>query len=256
MAGCGLFVTGTDTDVGKTAVAVAIARAGLRAGLRVGVYKPVASGVAAGQVAASDARRLWEAAGRPLSVEAVCPQWFAAAIAPPRAARVEGRRVDERLLRAGFVPWRDSSDLVIVEGAGGLYSPLGDATLNVDLACDLELPLVVVDAARLGAIGRTLAIAAAAEARGLRLAAVVLSQVEPWACGGGDPASPRAIARQSAEDLADRLHAVPVTMLAHGADMIEPELNWLTLAQSGGQAGAQSGSQAGGSPGTVTATPT
>ncbi|MFM8702944.1 MAG: ATP-dependent dethiobiotin synthetase BioD, partial [Planctomycetia bacterium] len=89
-------MTGTDTDVGKTAVAVAIARAFVRAGLRVGVSKPVASGVAPGQVAAGDAARLWEAAGRPRSIEAVCPQAFAAAIAPPRAARVEGRRVDER----------------------------------------------------------------------------------------------------------------------------------------------------------------
>lgn len=248
MAGCGLFVTGTDTDVGKTAVAVAIARAFVRAGLRVGVYKPVASGVAPGQVAAGDAARLWEAAGRPRSIEAVCPQAFAAAIAPPRAARVEGRRVDERQLRAGFAAWRDSSDIVIVEGAGGLYSPLGDTTLNIDLACDLGLPLVLVDAARLGAIGRTLAIAEAAAARGLRLAAVVLSQVEPWDDGADDPASPRAIARHSAEDLADRLRPVPVTMLLHGADVIEPEIDWLAVAQAVRLAG--------GSPGTVSVPPT
>ena len=235
MAGCGLFVTGTDTDVGKTAVAVAIVRsvvrAGLGRGLRVGVYKPVASGAAPDGIASSDAARLWEAAGRPLSIEAVCPQMFAAAISPPQSARVEGRRVDERRLRVGFEAWRNASDIVIVEGAGGLFSPAGDATLNADLASDLDLPLVVVDAARLGAIGRTLAIAEAAAARGLRLAAVVLSQIEPWP-DGDDPASPRAIAFQSAHDLAERLWPVPVSMLPYRAGTIEPELDWLALSQA------------------------
>ena len=231
MAECGLFVTGTDTDVGKTAVAVAIVRRLVRDGLRVGVYKPVVSGVCPEGIAGSDAARLWEAAGRPLSIEAVCPQMFAAAISPPRSARVEGRRVDERLLRAGFEAWREASDIVIVEGAGGLFSPLGDTSLNVDLACDLGLPLVIVDSARLGAIGRTLAVAEAAAARGLRLAAVVLSQAIPWEDGRDDPASPRAIAGHSAEALADRLNPVPVTMLPYHASAIEPEIDWLALSR-------------------------
>ncbi len=231
-------MTGTDTDVGKTAVAMAIVRRlvrdRLRSGLRVGVYKPVASGMSPGGVAGSDAARLWEAAGRPLSSEAVCPQRFAAAISPPQSARAEGRRVDERLLRAGFEAWRDASDIVIVEGAGGLFSPLGDTTLNADLVRDLDLPLVVVDTARLGAIGRTLAVVRAARAEGLHVAAVVLSQVEPWADRDG-PATPQEIARHSASDLADRLRPVPVTMLAYHAAVIEPDLDWLTLARSAAQ---------------------
>jgi len=239
MAGCGLFVTGTDTDVGKTAVAVSIVRSLVRnrglAGLRVGVYKPVASGIPSGGAEAGDASRLWEAAGRPLSIAAVCPQMFAAAISPPRSARAEGRRVDERLLRSGFDVWRDTRDIVIVEGAGGLFSPLGDAMLNADLARDLGLPLVVVDAGRLGTIGRTLAVAEAAAARGLRLAAVVLSQIEPWDENSDDLESPQAIAWHSANDLADRLRPVPVTMLAHNATVIEPDLDWLALAQAGTQ---------------------
>lgn len=235
MSGCGLFVTGTDTDVGKTAVAVAIVRRlvqdGIGKGLRVGVYKPVASGVSPGGLATSDAARLWDAAGRPLSVEAVCPQMFAAAISPPHSSRAEGRHVDERLLRAGFEAWRAASDVVIVEGAGGLFTPMGDASLNADLARDLDLPLVLVDAARLGAIGRTLAVAEAAASRGLRLAAVVLSQTVPWHDGRDDPASPRAIARESASDLADRLRPVPVAMLSYAAATITPDLDWLSLAR-------------------------
>ena len=237
MAGCGLFVTGTDTDVGKTAVAVAIVQSLLQQrrhpGLRVGVYKPVASGAMPGSFPQSDAMRLWEAAGRPLSLEAVCPQRFAAPISPPRSARAAGHRVDERLLRDGFTVWRDSSDIVIVEGAGALFSPLGDATNNADLARDLDLPLVVVDTARLGAIGRTLAVVEAAAARGLRLAAVVLSHAEPLAGGADDPSSPRAIARDSASDVADLIRPVPVAVLGNDAAAIEPELDWLSLASCG-----------------------
>jgi dethiobiotin synthetase len=239
MAGSGLFVTGTDTDVGKTAVAVAIVRGlmrgGFQPGLRVGVYKPVASGVPTGGATGSDIARLWEAAGRPLSMEAVCPQRFEAAISPPHSALVEGRRIDETLLRSGFDAWRNASDIVIVEGAGGLFSPLGETTLNVDLARDLDLPLVVVDAARLGAIGRTLAVVRAARAEGLHVAAVVLSQIEPSGSSHDDPASPQAIAIHSASDLTERLRPVPVTMLAHHATAIEPDLDWLRLARSGGR---------------------
>ena len=179
--------------------------------------------------------RLWEAAGRPLSMEAVCPQRFEAAISPPRSALAEGRRIDETLLRSGFDAWRNASNIVIVEGAGGLFSPLGEATLNADLARDLDLPLVVVDAARLGAIGRTLAVVRAARAEGLHVAAVVLSQIEPSESSPDDPASPQAIAIHSASDLAERLRPVPVTMLAHHATAIEPDLDWLTLARFGGQ---------------------
>lgn len=235
MTARGLYVAGTDTGVGKTAVAVAVVRQLVETGVRIGVYKPVASGVIPGEFAASDPGRLWEAAGRPLSPAAVCPQAFLAAIAPPHSARVEGRRVDERLLRAGIAPWIEASEFVVVEGAGGLYSPLGDESLNADLARDLALPLVVVDAARLGAIGRTLAVVRAARAEGLHVAAVVLSQGEP--CGGSrdDPASPYRIARESASDLADRLRPVPVTMLAHNATAIEPDLDWFTLARPAAQ---------------------
>lgn len=222
----GVFVTGTDTDVGKTAVAVAILRHLVAAGRPVGAYKPAASGGAAG----GDAAALWAAAGRPLSLDAVCPQVFSAAIAPHRAARVAGRQIDERLLRTGFEPWRAAGGIVVVEGAGGLFSPLGDTTLNVDLARDLGLPLVVVDAARLGAIGRTLGLVRAARAEGFAVAAVVLSQVAPLAGAEEDPTSPAGIAHDSRDELAARLPGVPVGMLAHAAERITPALDWATLA--------------------------
>ena len=221
----GLFVTGTDTDVGKTAVAVAIIRLLVAAGKAVGVYKPVASGVASAEDPAGDPGRLWEAAGRPGRPAEVCPQVFPAAIAPARAAAAAGRSVDESLLGAGIVAWQ-ASDVVVVEGAGGLFSPLAGDTLNVDLAREFALPLVVVDAARLGSIGRTLATVRAARAEGLSVAACVLSQVTPPRGRPGDPDSDEQIAADAGADLRRLLPNVAVTRLGHGATAFAPPIDW------------------------------
>jgi dethiobiotin synthetase len=137
--------------------------------------------------------------------------------------------VDEQLLRSGYDVWRAACQIVVVEGAGGLFSPLGDTMLNVDLAHDLGLPLVVVDSARLGAIGRTLATVEAARARGLEVAAIVLSHGKPNGIADG-PDAPATIARDAASDLAARLAPVPVAELFYGAEQIEPAVDWLAVA--------------------------
>jgi len=222
----GLFITGTDTDVGKTAVAVAIVRALAAAGRRVGAYKPAASGLASAADPGSDPARLWEAAGRPLTIHAVCPQAFQAAVAPPQAARAEGRRVDEVLLRAGITPWLESSEIAVVEGAGGLFSPLGEDTLGVDLAREFGFPLVVVDAARLGTIGRTLATVRAARAERLTVAACVLSEVGPPRGEAADAESDAAISVASLAELGRRLPGVPLLRLPHGATACTPAVDW------------------------------
>ncbi|RLS28562.1 MAG: dethiobiotin synthase [Planctomycetota bacterium] len=224
----GLFVTGTDTDVGKTAVATVLVRLVVAQGIRVGVYKPVASGVVYGQ--AGDKERLWEAAGRPLDAAAVCPQAFAAPLAPPHAARLEGRSVDEELLLSGLDPWLKTSDFLVVEGAGGLFSPLSENLLNADVARGIGLPLVVVDAARLGCIGRTLATCLAARSVGLEVAAIVLSHLhEDHGADASTPTSAAAIASAGAAALAVRLPGVAVTILGHGHGDFTPTLDWLAL---------------------------
>ena len=154
----GLFITGTDTGVGKTHVACRIAAWLDRAGYRVGVYKPAASGctVQDGQLVADDAVQLWQAAGRPGDLDQVCPQRFLAPLAPPLAARAEGRRVDADLLRSGLEVWKRRSDIVLVEGAGGLMSPLSDEDYVADLAFDCGFPLIVVAPNVLGVINQTL----------------------------------------------------------------------------------------------------
>lgn len=184
----GIFITGTGTEVGKTYVAALIAKQLVAAGVRVGVYKPAASGCIpqGGELVSEDAVTLWEAAGRPLTLEAVCPQRFLAPLAPNVAAREEGKRVDAERLRAGVESWQGECDFLLVEGAGGLMSPLSDEDYNADLAIDLDLPLVVVAANRLGVINDTLQTVITASVvdsmrsgEELRVAGVVLNNTSP-----------------------------------------------------------------------------
>jgi dethiobiotin synthetase len=241
----GLFITGTDTSVGKTYVAAMIARACHARGLRVGVYKPAASGcrVTPQGTASDDALALWEAAARPGMLDRVCPQAFSAPLAPPLAARSEGRRVDPLLLRRGVEFWRETSDLVLVEGAGGLLSPLGDDDLVIDLAADLGYPLLIVARNALGTINHTLLTlrAAAAHAPPMKVAAVLLNDAAPPdnAWWGGHSCLPRRRADLSREsnlsELRARCASVPVIHLAHRAPSPSPpheQLDWLSLAAS------------------------
>lgn len=179
-SGCpGLFITGTDTEVGKTYVTALIAKTLHAAGRRVGVYKPAASGCReeGGRLVAQDAVALWEAARRPGSLDEVCPQVFAAPVAPHLAARAEGKELDADLLRRGIDVWLDRSDIVLVEGAGGLMSPVSDDEYVADLAYDFGFPLIVVSANRLGTINQTLQtlITAASFRDGLDVAGIVLN---------------------------------------------------------------------------------
>lgn len=184
-----VFITGTDTDVGKTHVACKLARESVEQGASVGVYKPVASGcipgsetgsgeVAGDELVALDALRLWLAAGKPLDLDAACPQKFVEAVAPNVAARVEGKSVDRDRLISGLERWRDF-DVVYVEGAGGLFSPLADGYLNADFARQLPTPsLRLVAANRLGVIHQVLATVFAAKQVGLTIETLYLNQVD------------------------------------------------------------------------------
>lgn len=223
----GIFVIGTDTNVGKTFVASRIAAALRKAGRTVGVYKPAASGCRReGQTLVSDdAVALWEAAGRPGKLTAVAPQRFAAPLAPHLAARAEGVELDAEKLRSGLQPWLKSSEIVIVEGAGGLMSPFGDDEYNADLAADFGFPLVVVAADRLGTINQTLQtlIAATAYADELPIAGVVLNEVTP--AGADDPS-------RATNEAELRRRCVPpvLTRLKHGAADFASKIDWWKLA--------------------------
>lgn len=177
----GLFITGTDTEVGKTYVTAQIARALVAAGKTVGVYKPVASGCSAEPQESQcedDPEVLWHAAGKPGELAAVCPQRFTAPLAPHVAARLEGGTVDEALLRSGIHYWRERSDIVLVEGVGGLMSPISESDYVADIASEFGYPLIVVAPNSLGVINQTLQTLIVAETfrDGLTVAGVVLNQ--------------------------------------------------------------------------------
>jgi len=169
----GLFVTGTDTGVGKTLVACALAAALRARGIDVGAMKPVETGV--GPEGPSDAQALAAAARAGDPLDAVCPQRFALPAAPSVAAAEAGCRVDLGAIRRAFDALARRHEWLVVEGAGGLLVPLHDDFTMGELARELELPLLVVARAALGTINHTRLTLEAAAARGLRVAGVVIS---------------------------------------------------------------------------------
>jgi len=223
----GLFITGTDTEVGKTYVAALIARRLVDSGHRVGVYKPVASGLVREDDAAAgaDGRRLWEAAGRPGLLEQVCPQCFAAPLAPHLAAHQEGKVVDEALLVDGLDVCQQQSEIVIVEGIGGLMSPVTNDVYTADLAHKFGFPLVVVAPNTLGVINQTIQtlIAAATFRDRLDIAGIVLNDVQV------DPSDVSISSNRGQLEL----HCVPpvVAHVSHGATGLDDGVNWFQLAK-------------------------
>jgi dethiobiotin synthetase len=223
----GLFITGTDTEVGKTYVAALIARALVASGRGVGVYKPAASGCRreGDMLVADDAVALWEAAGRPGELERVCPQQFLAPLAPHLAARQEGKKIDRDLLRRGIAYWQARGEIILVEGAGGLMSPLSEQDYVADLACEFGFPLVVVSRNALGTINATLQtlIAAAQFRGGLPVAGIVLNNVAA-------PADDASLASNRAE-LAERCQSPLLAEVPWQADRFDAEIDWFHLAR-------------------------
>jgi dethiobiotin synthetase len=171
----GFFITGSDTEIGKTFVACAIVRSFVEDSIQVGVYKPVASGLT--DLESSDAHQLWKAACQPGdSIERVCPQSFTQPLAPLVAAHCEDKSIDIQKITTGYEYWVNRSEFVVVEGAGGLLSPIAARLNNADLAAQLELPLVVVVPNRLGCVNQTMLVLEVARARQLPVVAVVLNQ--------------------------------------------------------------------------------
>lgn len=182
----GLFITGTDTGVGKTTVATAIARALTGQGRRVGVLKPVATGVVreGDTWRCEDTEALIAAVGGGVALERVTPVVYEPPLAPPVAARLAGAPLcwpDLRSLVFESLAWWTAQgvEVVIVEGVGGFLCPLAEEATIADLAVALDFPLVVVARRGLGTLNHTLLTLEAARLRSLRIAGVVLNGSEP-----------------------------------------------------------------------------
>jgi dethiobiotin synthetase len=172
----GLFIAGTDTGVGKTTVGVALTRLALRKGRAPIPFKPVETGCAPEP---ADARRLWEAAGRPVSLAEVCPFPLALPAAPAAAAAAIGLRLDVADLARRGLSLATRGGFLLVEGAGGLLAPYDGATTNADLAAHLGLPVLVVGRTALGTINHVALTLGELARRRLAVAGVLLVQTTP-----------------------------------------------------------------------------
>lgn len=182
-----LIITGVGTDIGKTYVSAAIIRALKERGAAVNAFKPVLSGFDPAAPEMSDAGVLLAALGEPVTdetVEAISPFRYAAPMSPPLAAAREGRSIRfadvagacrERMADAGRA-------LLLIEGAGGVMSPLSDGATVLDLIEALAAPVLLVTGSYLGVISHTLTAVEVMRRRGLTIRAVVVNEsLEPGA---------------------------------------------------------------------------
>ncbi len=204
----GLFVTGTDTGVGKTILSATLLAAIARENGRVRAYKPVLTGLDVPALPGADGR--WPhdhellAAAAGMEPEEVAPFRYRPALSPHLAASLVGERIDPQTLIGGARTMACDEDVLIVEGVGGLLVPLdGDYTV-CDLAVALGLPILVAARPGLGTINHSLLTLRAARTSGLDVRAVVLT---PW------PEEPSELERSNRETIA-RLGAVEVETLA------------------------------------------
>jgi len=176
----GIFITGTDTNVGKTWFSVRLIRALRQHGLRIIPRKPVESGWLPAQLEQTDAYRLADAAAMLTELQHVCPYHFQAALSPPRAAQLERQQLSIQQLKkaclANINKNKNDNDFLIIEGAGGFYSPLAHDGLNADLASALQLPIVLVVDDKLGCINHTLLSLAAIKQHHLNAVCIFLNQ--------------------------------------------------------------------------------
>jgi dethiobiotin synthetase len=177
----GFFITGTDTEIGKTFVTAALTRALTVTGLRVAPIKSLAAGQTwrNSRWINEDVAELLEAQVLGLSDAEVGPLQFREPCAPHIAARLEDRSIDRDALLAAIRATAAKADIALVEGVGGFRVPLIDGWDTADLAVDLGLPVILVVGLRLGCINHALLTAEAIRARGLTLAAWVANTVDP-----------------------------------------------------------------------------
>ena len=197
----GIFITGTDTGVGKTIVAATLALLLRMRGVNAGVMKPITSGCREedGALVSDDALLLCQAAGVSCSDD-VAPYLLREPLAPAEAAKIDGVRIDFACIKESYNRLAAIHDVVIVEGAGGLMTPLAGGLLVADLVRTLDLPLLVVARPALGTINHTVLTCFAAQQMGLGVAGVIVNNY---------PVSPN-MAEQSAPHHIGSLCGAPI----------------------------------------------
>ena len=171
------FVTGTDTGIGKTIVSCALLGAYSARGNAVIGMKPVVTGRVCGEWA--DVKAIVAASSVAAPMEWVNPYAFIPPISPHLAAKQAGMETDIEVIRQACCNLQKISDVVVVEGVGGIMVPLNDRNDVADMACALALPVILVVGMRLGCLNHALITAKIIQAYGLKLAGWVANQVDP-----------------------------------------------------------------------------
>lgn len=193
----GVFVIGTDTGVGKTAVACALARLAYMSGFAVGVFKPMATGCRWDQrlgLVSEDAEYLSAAADSVSPLHDVCPICYHEPLAPLVAAQRAGKPPDLTLLADAYARVVKESDFVVVEGVGGLLVPLGANLSVADLAVALRLPVLIVARPGLGTINHTLLTLEACQKRSLKVLGVAINGYQAGSATLAEETNPPIIA--------------------------------------------------------------
>ena len=211
----GFFITGTDTEIGKTCVSAGLTHLAAQVGLRTVAIKPVAAGQdwLDGRWINEDVLRLKAASNIDLSDAEVGPLQLRTACAPHIAAKLEGRNIVRADLLAAVRSVGARADMTIVEGVGGFRVPLNPGWDTADLAVDLALPVILVVGLRLGCINHALLSAEAIRARGLTLAGWVANCVDPEMAHLAD----------NLETLADPVHGLQAECWGYVPRLVQPD---------------------------------
>ncbi len=194
--GRGFFITGTDTGVGKTVVTGAIARWLVQHGKRIGVFKPIATGCVRRRegLVSEDAEFLAFCSDSEFTLEQINPVRYREPLAPSVAAERSGRNLDWDEIHLSYRNLIEKSDLVLVEGIGGVMVPISRDYLVLDMMEDLKLPVIIVARPGLGTINHTLLTINACRSRGLEVVGIIINGYQPYKATLAEETNPRVIA--------------------------------------------------------------
>ena len=187
----GFFITGTDTEIGKTAVTAGLATAFKQRGLNVGVMKPVAAGSRA------DAIMLQQSAGVSDTIQEINPIYLQNPLSPNVAAQIESKPLNIDDITTHYEQLKKRHNIMLIEGVGGLLVPLLEDFSVADLITQINLPIIIVARAALGTINHTLLTIEAAQRRNHNIVGIIYNTVSPDADATAAQTSPDTITRIS-----------------------------------------------------------
>ena len=204
--GKGVFVTGTDTGVGKTVVTAGLVSLSIKEGLDVGVMKPIETGCPKrnGRLVPRDAIFLKVVSGSKDDLSLINPYRFSKPLAPLIAAEIDQKKIKIGKISSAYEKLRKKHDIIFVEGAGGLLVPLTGKLTNLDLILKLDLPIIVVVGSKLGAVNHTLLTLSWARENGVKILGLLINQPNP------SPSSRKSLVEKTNPGLIRSFAEVPI----------------------------------------------